>query len=135
MIALGNNPAHPIHKHQTKVWVLGESKPMVMGAFPYDSVEKAEQEAPGLLNFDTAPRRDGWNVPSGGWVVTRHLVEFPSSTLLHCHIQQHLAAGMAIVLREGMDLFDPQQIPSKIRNAPHAVATSIPQQHIGLDEL
>ncbi|KDN44101.1 hypothetical protein K437DRAFT_268929 [Tilletiaria anomala UBC 951] len=45
------------------------------------------------------PMRDGWNLPRDDSVEQRHRVDWPSATLMQCHIS-HLAAGMALVFDE-----------------------------------
>jgi FtsP/CotA-like multicopper oxidase with cupredoxin domain len=86
--SIAPNPPHPIHKHQAKVWVLGSA---MSSKFNWTTVDEAVQAAPELFNLDNPPYRDGWTVPLQGWIVTRHRVDWPSATLMHCHISTHLA--------------------------------------------
>lgn len=113
------NPPHPIHKHQSKVWVLGRSSAPLGGMLQYSSVAEILAREPGLLNLIDPPRRDVWNVPAMGWTVVRYVASTPGHTMLHCHIQAHLSAGMALVLEEGMEVFDRSLIPAIITDAAH----------------
>lgn len=124
------NPAHPLHKHQNKVWVLG----MGTGKFPYDSVHQAKAKQPGLLNVDNPPLRDSWHIPGGGWVVTRHKVHEAGFVVHHCHIVQHLAAGMMVVWQQGNATMPLHQVPHDAANFPHVPAQYIPMDgKVGLD--
>lgn len=126
--ALGN-PAHPIHKHQNNVWMLG----MGSGEFPYKTVAEAEEKAPGLLNLKNPIYRDSWHIPAGGWVVTRHKVEEEGIVPHHCHIVAHLGSGMMILWAQG-DAVPIGSLPSHVTDAPHSPPQYIPQDGvIGLD--
>lgn len=86
-------PPHPLHKHQSKVWVLGQSGPGTNGnatRFPFNSVAEANRRNATLLNMRNPPSRDGWQIPSAGWAVVRFEISYPSATLMHCHIGHHL---------------------------------------------
>lgn len=86
-------PPHPLHKHQSKVWVLGQSEAGSNGVpnkFNFTDVADANRKNATLLNMHNPPWRDGWQVPSAGWAVVRFQVAYPSATLMHCHIGHHL---------------------------------------------
>ena len=85
-------PPHPIHKHQTKVWVLAVSQPGA-GPFPWKDVSEGQRANASAFNIRDPPLRDGWEVPTNGYAVVRYQVTFPSVDLFHCHIAHHLASG------------------------------------------
>jgi len=95
---------HPMHKHSNKAFILGQG----VGTFDYSSVAEAAAALPsGTFNFETAPYRDGFTTtPAEGnssWIALRYHVENPGAFLFHCHMQTHLAGGMAIALLDGVD--------------------------------
>ncbi|KAG5913127.1 hypothetical protein E4U53_005000, partial [Claviceps sorghi] len=88
-------PAHPIHKHGVKMFVLGSGR----GPFGWASVEHAARERPGQFNLVDPPRRDGvlsLPVETGqeSWVAVRYQVSSPGAWLVHCHIGTHMMGGM-----------------------------------------
>merc|ERR1712000_93630 len=87
---------HPIHLHGHKFWVLGSG----VGSFPYDAIEDAPEE---LINLRDPPYRDTTGLPSQGWAVIRYVTDNPGAWIFHCHLQWHIAVGMAMVLVEGGD--------------------------------
>ncbi|KAF8597298.1 laccase [Ceratobasidium sp. AG-I] len=97
------HPPHPIHKHGVKAWYLGWGS----GNFPYKTV--AEAAAAGLpgLNMVDPQYRDTFVTPPGlggqNWIAFRFQSADPGPTFMHCHIDPHLAVGMAVVLLEGID--------------------------------
>ncbi|KAG5981240.1 hypothetical protein E4U55_003151 [Claviceps digitariae] len=97
-------PAHPIHKHGVKMFLLGSGT----GPFPWTSVEQAARERPGQFNLVDPPRRDGvLSVPVGSgqesWMAVRYQVSNPGPWLLHCHIGNHMMGGMMMVILDGVD--------------------------------
>ncbi|KAJ6564493.1 laccase 16 [Mycena capillaripes] len=57
------------------------------------------QSASGPMNFVNPPRRDVVAVEKGG-VIIRFLTDNPGPWFLHCHIDWHLEAGLAVVFAE-----------------------------------
>jgi FtsP/CotA-like multicopper oxidase with cupredoxin domain len=68
---------HPFHLHGHSFHVLGD---------------------PGALNLTDPVLKDTINVPSNGEVVIQWLADNPGRWFFHCHIEWHLATGMARVL-------------------------------------
>jgi len=99
----GMTPPHPIHKHSSKFFVLGQGT----GPFRYSSVADAIAAQPASFNVVTPPIRDTYSTPAGSgdgsWLVLRYHVVNPGAFLLHCHIQVHLEGGMAVNLLDGID--------------------------------
>jgi FtsP/CotA-like multicopper oxidase with cupredoxin domain len=99
------SPAHPIHKHSNKFFVVGHG----VGIWNYSSVAQAAAVSPGSFNFidppirDTYPTQAAFGTPT--WLVLRYHSENPGAFLLHCHIQGHLYGGMALALLDGVDKF------------------------------
>ncbi|TWU71822.1 hypothetical protein ED733_001623 [Metarhizium rileyi] len=98
-------PAHPIHKHGNKMWLIGSGK----GSFNYTTVEEAMKEMPHNFNLVDPPRRDAFATPDAPrdptWMAVRYHVTDPGAWFLHCHIQAHLMGGMAMVIQDGVDHF------------------------------
>jgi FtsP/CotA-like multicopper oxidase with cupredoxin domain len=68
---------HPFHLHGHSFYVLGK---------------------PGSLNFADPPLKDTVNIPSMGGLVIQWRANNPGKWFFHCHIEWHLAAGMARVV-------------------------------------
>ncbi|KAK4507394.1 hypothetical protein PRZ48_001129 [Zasmidium cellare] len=96
-------PPHPIHKHSNKAYVIGSGT----GAWTWETVEEAAKAMPQSFNFDAPLLRDGYaTLAAAGaptWLVIRYQVVNPGAFMLHCHIQPHLAGGMAVALLDGVD--------------------------------
>ncbi|KAJ5817494.1 hypothetical protein N7447_007502, partial [Penicillium robsamsonii] len=96
-------PSHPIHKHSTKFYVVGQG----YGEFNYSTVAEAMEHIPENFNFETPQIRDTFGTPAssigGSWLVIRYQVINPGPFLLHCHAQEHQSGGMALALLDGGD--------------------------------
>jgi FtsP/CotA-like multicopper oxidase with cupredoxin domain len=68
---------HPFHLHGHSFYVLGK---------------------PGALNLKDPPLKDTVNVPSKGRLVIQWKADNPGKWFFHCHIEWHLATGMARVI-------------------------------------
>ncbi len=96
-------PAHPIHKHGNKMWLIGSGT----GVFGYSTVAEAMNHIPNNFNLVDPPKRDIW--PAGpastdsAWMVVRYHVTNPGAWMLHCHIQSHLIGGMSVAIQDGVD--------------------------------
>ena len=99
-------PPHPIHKHSSKGYIIGEGS----GSFPYASVEEAINVIPQSFNLINPPYRDSFATPAvlgvGAWMVVRYYSASPGAWLLHCHVQRHFEpGGMGAVLVEGGEVW------------------------------
>lgn len=96
-------PPHPIHKHGNKMYEIGRG----LGDWTWKSVEEAMEELPESFNLVDPPRRDAFASPeaaeSTAWTVVRYHVTNPGPWLLHCHINNHMAGGMMMVIQDGVD--------------------------------
>ena len=91
---------HLIHKHTSMFWIIGASA----GVWNYSSVAEAMIADPGSFNLVNPNYRDSVLTPFyTGWVVVRYFSDNPGPWLLHCHVETHLGAGMAMVLLDGVD--------------------------------
>ena len=101
------NPAHPIHKHGVKMYLLG----LGYGNWIWGSVEEAAAERPELFNLVDPPLKDSFSslkvgLSSGeerAWLAMRYHSNNPGAWLLHCHVLGHLVGGMQAVLLDGLD--------------------------------
>nr|GMD61207.1 laccase-3-like [Ipomoea batatas] len=76
---------HPIHLHGYHFWVVGQG----FGNFnPQTDTAK--------FNLVDPPVRNTIDVPVGGWAVIRFFADNPGVWLMHCHIDSHLAWGLAM---------------------------------------
>lgn len=98
-------PAHPVHKHSNKAYLIGAGT----GLFNYSTVADAMKEIPGSFNLETPSLRDSFNTPSvllgPAWIAFRYHVVNPGAWYLHCHIQTHLSGGMAMTMMDGVDVW------------------------------
>lgn len=96
-------PGHPVHKHGNKMYKIGAGD----GPFRWSSVDDAVRERPELFNLVDPPRADGFSSPRAvddyAWTVVRYQVVSPGPWLIHCHIQNHMAGGMMVVIQDGVD--------------------------------
>lgn len=98
---------HVIHKHSSKVYVIGSGQ----GQWSWSSVQEAIEAVPEQFNLVDPPYRDTVDTPrstgsgqqGGTWTVIRYHVTNPGAWLLHCHIETHLAGGMAVAMMDGVD--------------------------------
>ncbi|KAF9887075.1 hypothetical protein FE257_010569 [Aspergillus nanangensis] len=106
-------PAHPIHKHSNKYFVIGSGT----SAWNYSSVAEAMQEIPQNFNFENPQIRDTFNTPASdfapSWLAIRYQVVNPGPYLLHCHFQMHLSGGMALAFLDGVDAWP--QVPEEYK--------------------
>lgn len=106
-------PAHPIHKHSNKYFVIGSGT----DTWNYTSVAEAMQVIPQNFNLENPQMRDTYVTPpsdfSPSWLALRYHVVNPGPFLLHCHIQMHLSGGMALALLDGVG--DWPQVPEEYR--------------------
>ncbi|KAL8397958.1 hypothetical protein RB594_004612 [Gaeumannomyces avenae] len=81
-------PPHPVHKHGTHMYLIGQGNP---------------------------PKRDTFQslvaVGQPAWIAVRYHSSDPGPWLMHCHIQAHLEGGMAMVIQDGVDAWP--QVPSE----------------------
>lgn len=98
-------PAHPIHKHSNKHFVIGQGS----GVFNYSSVAEAMTEIPDSFNLINPPYRDTTATPAATsgptWLIMRYHVVNPGAFLMHCHIQVHQSGGMALAILDGVDVW------------------------------
>ncbi|GAM82783.1 hypothetical protein ANO11243_007690 [Dothideomycetidae sp. 11243] len=96
-------PPHPMHKHGNHMYQIGSGS----GTFNWSSTEEAMQYIPEQFNLVNPPRRDAFNSPATltgpSWLMVRYQVTNPGPWLLHCHINNHAAGGMMMVIQDGVD--------------------------------
>ncbi|XP_046548492.1 laccase-1-like isoform X2 [Haliotis rubra] len=93
------NANHPIHLHGHHFRVVAMDR-----VNESTSLEEIKQmDADGLIerNLDTPIAKDTVTVPDGGYTVIRFHADNPGFWLLHCHIDFHVAIGMALIIQVG----------------------------------
>lgn len=99
----GLAPPHPMRKHSNKAYVIGSST----GVWNWTTVAEAAAAQSQSFNFDAPLLRDGYITPAAAgaptWLAIRYQVVNPGAFILHCHIQPHLAGGMAVAILDGVD--------------------------------
>ncbi|KAL3669980.1 hypothetical protein V7S43_005351 [Phytophthora oleae] len=105
-VALVNdmNEQHPFHMHTHAPWVVGS------GTASLEDIQAGNIN----LKLQGAMKRDVYTVPpcdtddrgactNHGYVVLRFTADNPGVWTIHCHIDWHLDAGLAMILVEGQD--------------------------------
>lgn len=112
VITDSGSPAHPMHKHSNKAYVIGSGV-----YWNWTTVAEAAATEPESFNFENPPFRDGFTTQpvddTPTWLAIRYEVVNPGAFLMHCHIQPHLSGGMALALMDGVDAFP--EIPGEYR--------------------
>jgi hypothetical protein len=92
---------HAIHKHGSKFYIIGKG----LGMWNYSSVAQAVLDQPQSFNLENPNIRDTAITEFIGamWVAIRYHSNNPGAWLLHCHIETHLAGGMAMAIMDGYD--------------------------------
>lgn len=92
---------HMMHKHTGKTWQIGAGE----GHWNYASVDEAIEAEPSKFNLKNPNYRDTFVTSFDGpsWIVLRYQVTNPGPWLFHCHIETHLAGGMAVAILDGVD--------------------------------
>ena len=107
------SPAHPIHKHGNKMYLVGSGT----GPFGWASIDQAMKEKPQFFNLvDPLPRDTILTpAPTGevAWAVVRYHVTNPGPWLLHCHINNHMMGGMSMIIQDGIDAW-PEILPEML---------------------
>ncbi|RLN15107.1 hypothetical protein BBJ28_00013063 [Nothophytophthora sp. Chile5] len=99
------NEQHPFHMHTHAPWVVGS------GAASLEDIQNDNLPA---LKLSGPMKRDVYTVPpcttddsnvctNVGYLVLRFTADNPGVWIVHCHIDWHLDAGLAMILVEGED--------------------------------
>jgi FtsP/CotA-like multicopper oxidase with cupredoxin domain len=91
--AAGVNSMHPFHKHNHKVWIIGQGD----GGFPYNSTaDGLKSEKAKDINLVDPPYKDGFKLEAGEgrWTIVRYEIFFPAVSMLHCHMIHHFAVSL-----------------------------------------
>ncbi|RLN95067.1 hypothetical protein BBJ28_00008963 [Nothophytophthora sp. Chile5] len=97
------NEQHPFHLHTHAPWVVGSGQA---------SLEDIRNDTLPALKLDGPMMRDVYTVPpcstdednnclDVGYLVLRFTADNPGVWIMHCHIDWHLDAGLAMILIEG----------------------------------
>nr|ANC28028.1 laccase [Polyporus umbellatus] len=88
----GDAGKHPFHLHGHKPMIVGRSE---------DYTSDDPLLNPPIVEGQANPmRRDTVHIPSMGSITLRVVADNPGTWMLHCHIEWHLQAGLAITLIE-----------------------------------
>ncbi|KAJ3160788.1 ferroxidase fet3 [Geranomyces variabilis] len=111
-------PPHPMHLHGHTVWVLGSGQAAAFEDIPF-----------GLFKLRNPLRRDTFTVPSGsrdgtvfGWTAVRTIADNPGVWFLHCHLEFHIIAGLAMTFVSGAQTVRDRGVPEPNRQLCHAFA-------------
>lgn len=110
---------HVMHKHSNKAFILGVGP----GFFEWSSTEEAVAAHPEFFQLDNPQQRDTFvtNGPTGPtWMIVRYQVVNPGPFLFHCHIETHMANGMAVALLDGVDAWP--QLPPGEDQSPNPIS-------------
>ena len=96
---------HPLHLHGNQFWVMAVGPSGTCGSFangkpPSQCATNYTQAAVSVVP-GARLKQDSIGVPPLGWVLVRFAADNPGVWLFHCHIDFHLARGMAIVFLVG----------------------------------
>ncbi|XP_074656792.1 uncharacterized protein LOC141910001 [Tubulanus polymorphus] len=122
----GTHPIH-LHGHYFSVLKVGYPRVDANGKFLGDNSDIVcdgsfcnqgswkdpawNKQIPGL-NLVDPPLKDTLNIKPGGYAVVRFKADNPGVWILHCHIEEHLAGGMALVFLEGQEEWNvPDEFP------------------------
>ncbi|TAQ87647.1 hypothetical protein B7494_g4011 [Chlorociboria aeruginascens] len=121
-ISTPGQPSHPIHKHSTKMFLIGAGST----PFIWSTVAEAMADNPSSFNLVNPPLVDNVytppNLANGSWAAIRYQVVNPGAFLLHCHINPHLEGGLAMALLDGIDKWP--TIPQEYLNGNGGVGCS-----------
>ncbi|KAB5588238.1 hypothetical protein CTheo_8320 [Ceratobasidium theobromae] len=94
---------HPYHMHGMTFWIVAEGSGSM-------TLEEAESIS---YNTTNPIRRDTHIIPAGTWAVLRFMADNPGVwSVMHCHIDWHLAEGFAAVIVVQPDAIAEMTIPS-----------------------
>ncbi|KAJ5524546.1 Multicopper oxidase type 2 [Penicillium frequentans] len=115
--------AHVIHKHSNKAFILGAGP----GFFNWANTEEAISEHPEYFELQNPSMRDTF-VTLGNrgstWMVIRYQVINPGPFIFHCHLETHMANGMAVAILDGVDAWP--QVPAGEDQSPNPNQVSTP---------
>jgi FtsP/CotA-like multicopper oxidase with cupredoxin domain len=92
---------HPIHLHGHNFWVLARG------------VGNATAAYAAAVKTDTPLKRDVIRVPASGYAIIRFIADNPGVWLLHCHMEWHFAAGLAMTFVEDTASIAKMSIPDE----------------------
>ncbi|KAK4061776.1 CAZyme family AA1 [Trichoderma harzianum] len=109
--------SHPFHLHGHNFQVIDRAPPYGEHFYDYLNGDPVYYDPSNHTAFPKIPaRRDVFVLPPQGYFVMRFVADNPGVWLFHCHIDWHLASGLAMILIEA-----PQQMQERIK---------IPQDHL-----
>ncbi|KAJ5913138.1 Multicopper oxidase type 2 [Penicillium tannophilum] len=115
--------AHVIHKHSNKAFILGAGP----GFFNWANTEEAISEHPEYFELQNPSMRDTFVTlgnRGSSWMVIRYQVINPGPFIFHCHLETHMANGMAVAILDGVDAWP--QVPAGEDQSPNPIQVSIP---------
>lgn len=106
--------SHPFHLHGTNFQVVWRQ---------LNVTSPNPKDKPPFKPHQSNPiRRDTVSVPPTGVVAIRFVADNPGAWFFHCHIEWHLAAGLALIMIQAPDVYAEKYktIPSEIYEQCHA---------------
>ncbi|KAK7500349.1 hypothetical protein BaRGS_00008256 [Batillaria attramentaria] len=101
---------HNMHLHGHKFRLLGLNK--VGKALSRSTLEQMDARGELRRNYIKPPVRDTVNVPDGGYAIIRFTASNPGFWMFHCHTDNHLQRGMALLIQVG-DYSDLPPVPDE----------------------
>ncbi|KIW58345.1 hypothetical protein PV05_02872 [Exophiala xenobiotica] len=106
-LVLNNNDggAHPFHLHGHNFQVIDRAPAYGEHFYDYVDIDPVPYDPSNHSAFPAMPaRRDTFVVPPNGYYVIRFVADNPGVWMFHCHIDWHLAQGLAMVLIEAPEV-------------------------------
>lgn len=99
---------HPFHLHGTKFQVVNKVSDL--------RTMDRKKNPPLRENQKNPVRRDTVAVPSGGSVTIRFRADNPGAWIMHCHMDWHLSAGMAMLMIQAPDQASSLHVPKVLKD-------------------
>ncbi|KAJ8683445.1 hypothetical protein QAD02_019237 [Eretmocerus hayati] len=90
---------HPLHLHGHFFRVV--SSVNLPNSTTVEQVKELDRLNMIKRNLDRAPIKDTIKAPGGGYTIVRFLADNPGYWFFHCHFEQHMMIGMALVFKVG----------------------------------
>ncbi len=105
----GDGGSHPFHLHGHNFQVIQRDPPIGPDFYNYADGDPVSYDPSNHTDFPAVPvRRDVIVVPPNGFVVLRFVSDNPGVWAFHCHIDWHMASGLAMTFIEAPEVLATQ---------------------------